>query len=199
VGFNALALITPKASESGGGTQFPASGPLLSTDLCRRCLQCLVPLPPRARPDRRFYCEPCHAAWWRRHGGVRKFEARYGAEGLAVILSLQREFLTGEPIPRPRPIRRHLRGKDGRFWRPQPAPEGPRLTWNEYKALHGLDRRDERKPAEPPKKRRHGPGCRYKPMGIVGAGEAQERGVVGETPNLAARLQGIAAPKDFSV
>jgi class 3 adenylate cyclase len=29
---------------------------------------------------------------------------------------------------------------------------------------------------------------------IVGAGEAQERGVVGETPNLAARLQGIASP-----
>jgi class 3 adenylate cyclase len=28
----------------------------------------------------------------------------------------------------------------------------------------------------------------------VGSGEAQERGVVGETPNLAARLQGIAAP-----
>jgi class 3 adenylate cyclase len=29
---------------------------------------------------------------------------------------------------------------------------------------------------------------------IVGSGEAQERGVVGETPNLAARLQGIAVP-----
>jgi class 3 adenylate cyclase/predicted ATPase len=29
---------------------------------------------------------------------------------------------------------------------------------------------------------------------IVGSGEAQERGVVGETPNLAARLQGVAAP-----
>jgi class 3 adenylate cyclase len=29
---------------------------------------------------------------------------------------------------------------------------------------------------------------------IVGSGEAQERGVVGETPNLAARLQGFAAP-----
>jgi class 3 adenylate cyclase len=29
---------------------------------------------------------------------------------------------------------------------------------------------------------------------IVGAGEAQERGIVGETPNLAARLQGIAEP-----
>jgi class 3 adenylate cyclase len=29
---------------------------------------------------------------------------------------------------------------------------------------------------------------------IVGSGEAQERGVVGKTPNLAARLQGIAAP-----
>jgi hypothetical protein len=29
---------------------------------------------------------------------------------------------------------------------------------------------------------------------IVGAGEAQERGVVGETPNVAARLEGIAAP-----
>src|SRR5262249_23196230 len=28
----------------------------------------------------------------------------------------------------------------------------------------------------------------------VARGEAQERGVVGETPNLAARLQGIAAP-----
>jgi class 3 adenylate cyclase len=29
---------------------------------------------------------------------------------------------------------------------------------------------------------------------LIGSGEAQERGVVGETPNLAARLQGIAAP-----
>src|SRR5215813_7383615 len=29
---------------------------------------------------------------------------------------------------------------------------------------------------------------------LVGSGEAQEHGVVGETPNLAARLQGIAAP-----
>src|SRR5262245_10408615 len=29
---------------------------------------------------------------------------------------------------------------------------------------------------------------------LVGAGEARERGVVGETPNLAARLQGIAEP-----
>jgi class 3 adenylate cyclase len=29
---------------------------------------------------------------------------------------------------------------------------------------------------------------------LVGSGEARERGVVGETPNLAARLQGIAAP-----
>ena len=29
---------------------------------------------------------------------------------------------------------------------------------------------------------------------LVGSGEAQERGVVGETPNLAARLQGTAAP-----
>ena len=29
---------------------------------------------------------------------------------------------------------------------------------------------------------------------LVGSGEAEERGVVGETPNLAARLQGIAPP-----
>jgi len=29
---------------------------------------------------------------------------------------------------------------------------------------------------------------------LIGSGEAQERGVVGETPNLAARLQGMAAP-----
>jgi class 3 adenylate cyclase len=29
---------------------------------------------------------------------------------------------------------------------------------------------------------------------LVGSGEAQEREVVGETPNLAARLQGIAQP-----
>jgi class 3 adenylate cyclase len=29
---------------------------------------------------------------------------------------------------------------------------------------------------------------------LVGSGEAQERGIVGETPNLAARLQGIAKP-----
>ena len=31
-------------------------------------------------------------------------------------------------------------------------------------------------------------------VGDVGSGEAQERGIVGETPNLAARLQGIAEP-----
>ena len=29
---------------------------------------------------------------------------------------------------------------------------------------------------------------------LLGSGEAQERGVVGDTPNLAARLQGIAGP-----
>lgn len=29
---------------------------------------------------------------------------------------------------------------------------------------------------------------------LIGAGEAQERGIIGETPNLAARLEGIAAP-----
>jgi class 3 adenylate cyclase len=29
---------------------------------------------------------------------------------------------------------------------------------------------------------------------LVGSGEAQERGIFGETPNLAARLQGIAEP-----
>jgi class 3 adenylate cyclase len=29
---------------------------------------------------------------------------------------------------------------------------------------------------------------------LVGSGEAQERGIVGETPNLAARLQGLAKP-----
>jgi class 3 adenylate cyclase len=29
---------------------------------------------------------------------------------------------------------------------------------------------------------------------LVGSGEAQERGVVGETPNLAARLRGIDEP-----
>ena len=30
---------------------------------------------------------------------------------------------------------------------------------------------------------------------LIGAGVAQERGVVGETPNLAARLQGMAPPE----
>src|SRR5882757_9192339 len=29
---------------------------------------------------------------------------------------------------------------------------------------------------------------------LIGSGEAQERGVVGETPNIAARLQGVAEP-----
>jgi class 3 adenylate cyclase len=29
---------------------------------------------------------------------------------------------------------------------------------------------------------------------LIGSGEAQERSIVGETPNLAARLQGIAEP-----
>jgi class 3 adenylate cyclase/predicted ATPase len=34
---------------------------------------------------------------------------------------------------------------------------------------------------------------------LVGSGEAQERGVVGETPNLAARLQSIAEPNTFVI
>jgi class 3 adenylate cyclase len=34
---------------------------------------------------------------------------------------------------------------------------------------------------------------------LVGSGEAQERGIVGETPNLAARLQGIAAPNTIVI
>ena len=33
---------------------------------------------------------------------------------------------------------------------------------------------------------------------LIGSGEAQERGIVGETPNLAARLQGIAEPNRWS-
>jgi class 3 adenylate cyclase len=32
---------------------------------------------------------------------------------------------------------------------------------------------------------------------LIGSGEAQERGVVGETANLAARLQSLAEPGDF--
>ena len=34
---------------------------------------------------------------------------------------------------------------------------------------------------------------------LVGSGEAQERGIVGETPNLAARLQGIAEPNTVMI
>ena len=34
---------------------------------------------------------------------------------------------------------------------------------------------------------------------LVGSGEAQERGIVGETPNLAARLQGIAEPNMVAI
>ena len=34
---------------------------------------------------------------------------------------------------------------------------------------------------------------------LVGSGEAQERGIVGETPNLAARLQGIAKPNSVVI
>src|SRR4029077_12088297 len=34
---------------------------------------------------------------------------------------------------------------------------------------------------------------------LVGAGEAQERGVVGETPNLTARLQAAAAPGTIAI
>jgi class 3 adenylate cyclase len=35
--------------------------------------------------------------------------------------------------------------------------------------------------------------------GPIGSGEAQERGIVGETPNLAARLQGIAEPNSVVI
>src|SRR5262249_27350490 len=34
---------------------------------------------------------------------------------------------------------------------------------------------------------------------LIGSGEAQERGIVGETPNLAARLQGIAEPSSVVI
>jgi class 3 adenylate cyclase len=34
---------------------------------------------------------------------------------------------------------------------------------------------------------------------LIGSGEAQERGIVGETPNLAARLQGIAEPDTVAI
>jgi hypothetical protein len=34
---------------------------------------------------------------------------------------------------------------------------------------------------------------------LIGSGEAQERGIVGETPNLAARLQGIAEPDSVAI
>src|SRR5215467_748257 len=135
---------------------------------CRRCLQCLVPLPPRARPDRRFCCAPCHTAWWRRHGGVRAFEHRHDAEGIVRALSFHSEFLTGEAIPERRPLRRRRRGKDGRFCCAPIEPAeaiGPRLTWEEYKKLHGLDQPAKKsEPMERPK-RRHGVGCRYKPWG----------------------------------
>jgi class 3 adenylate cyclase len=34
---------------------------------------------------------------------------------------------------------------------------------------------------------------------LIGSGEAQERGIVGETPNLAARLQGLAEPNSVVI
>jgi class 3 adenylate cyclase/predicted ATPase len=34
---------------------------------------------------------------------------------------------------------------------------------------------------------------------LIGSGEAQERGIIGETPNLAARLQGVAAPNSVVI
>src|SRR4029077_7413702 len=34
---------------------------------------------------------------------------------------------------------------------------------------------------------------------LVGSGEAQERGIVGETPNLAARVQGLAGPNSVVI
>src|SRR6476659_4366030 len=34
---------------------------------------------------------------------------------------------------------------------------------------------------------------------LIGSGEAQERGIIGETPNLAARLQGVAGPNSVVI
>ena len=34
---------------------------------------------------------------------------------------------------------------------------------------------------------------------LIGSGEAQERGIIGETPNLAARLQGLAEPNSVVI
>ena len=83
-------------------------------------------------------------------------------------LSANSEVLTGDAIPERRPVRRRRRGKDGRFCRAPVKPAeaaGPRLSWEEYKKLHGLDQpTNKSEPMECPK-RQHGIGCRYKPMG----------------------------------
>ena len=42
-------------------------------------------------------------------------------------------------------------------------------------------------------------GRRRGPADLIGVGAAQERGVVGETPNLAARLQAVATPNTLVI
>ena len=77
-------------------------------------------------------------------------------------------------------------------------PAGPRTRCRARRAGRARHRRGSAETRDysqlPPARAgwdRHRPGRRRRPRRI---GEAQERGVVGETPNLAARLQAIADP-----
>jgi len=141
----------------------------------RRCLQCLTALPVRARKDQRFCCNACKCASWRFIGGIREFEHRYG-EG-AVLHRAQRwaialiggrlgDMTDGHDLiyrrsPHEAAARRKRIYGSARYKPRQPGE----MTWVEYKAQ--MERDEAAKKLEPfagkPKKRRAGPGCRYKP------------------------------------
>jgi hypothetical protein len=147
-----------------------------------RCLQCLEPLPLKCRANKRFCCRPCHSAWWRRMGGVRVFERVRGQEALERVMRVHVKYMFGWstmdgwrtaardlPFIKTRRERIAARKKAERALKARGLPDPSGFTWSQYKALIEERERAEKatKKAQPVvrKKRRHGSGCRYKPMG----------------------------------
>jgi hypothetical protein len=146
------------------------------------CCGCSVPQRPALHDPSGIWtteyplqCNACKCASWRFIGGIREFERRYG-EG-AVLCRAQRRAsaLIGgrlgdmtdsrDLIYRRSPQEAAARRKriyGSTRYKPRQSGE---MTWVEYKAQ--MERAEAARKLEPvagkPRKRRAGPGCRYKP------------------------------------
>jgi hypothetical protein len=111
----------------------------------RVCLTCLCALPVDARRHKRFCSSGCRVNFWRRVKiGIRDFENECGecwtvrylervGEMFGVVLGCSN---ARDQAFRHSPQERTARRKTNPPYRPRQPGE---LTWNQYKALHGID------------------------------------------------------------